>query len=265
MPAEPSPSPTLGLTVSERLWLTVAVALASIAMALDLFCAPWREWWQQRTLLAGLVSGGLIVPPLLIILERWITRRDRRAAELAAEREREQWHQPAVVALETFISASWTIVFEARRRMQDAARALPGQRLDPSERRTEAVWLDLGDEDPRFIETQISWFAEAATRAGTAALAATPALALYPPLAPYLSLTTAVPRLLRGMEEAATELRLTHVTGDAEQKRRAAERLNDLEYQISDQLLTVEHELGESDEEIRLPEHRPELPWPFSG
>jgi hypothetical protein len=44
------------------------------------------------------------VPPLLIVLERWIARRDREADALGARRERERWRQPAIDGIETFVT-----------------------------------------------------------------------------------------------------------------------------------------------------------------
>jgi hypothetical protein len=82
------------------------ILVGSLVLAVAAAVTEWQfaavsQFWTDHPMLVGLVSGGLIIPPLLVVIERYIARLDRehegRAASLAAER----WRAPAVLALNT--------------------------------------------------------------------------------------------------------------------------------------------------------------------
>jgi hypothetical protein len=95
-----------GTDVSMPFWAKVTVALATlmaiVLVVLELECESWRHWWAERPIVAGLVSGGLLLGPLLLVFERLIEGNiaKREAQRLRAEQER--WRDPALDALRTY-------------------------------------------------------------------------------------------------------------------------------------------------------------------
>jgi hypothetical protein len=95
-----------GTDVSMPFWAKVTVALAALTaialVVLELVCESWRHWWADRPIVAGLVSGGLLLGPLLLVFERLIEGdiAKREAQRLQAEQER--WRDPALDALRIY-------------------------------------------------------------------------------------------------------------------------------------------------------------------
>ncbi len=91
----------------------VAVVAAAVLVSLEVFDGWWRDAWKEHPLSAGLVSGGLLLAPLLLVLEQNLERRAKsreqrlgaaiaQAEQNRLENERERWRDPTRDALRTF-------------------------------------------------------------------------------------------------------------------------------------------------------------------
>jgi hypothetical protein len=98
----------------ERVAVVAVAGLLLVALLLEWTSSGVRGWFVNHALTAGVVSGGLLLAPLLLVLERSLERREQErerlrqeavTAELARaeQRELERWKRPARDALETFL------------------------------------------------------------------------------------------------------------------------------------------------------------------
>jgi hypothetical protein len=174
------------LPPSERTWLLGALTIGVGVIALDMTVGGWRDFWQARALTAGLLAGGLIVPPLLIILERFIARRDKQAEGERARRQQERWRRPAIDAIKAYAFVAVNLELDELQLVRRAAverlgehRPTPIPNDDENLRRLLAVLLRPEHD---FWRELYDFYSDAAARMSRAALSIIPTLGLYPPL-----------------------------------------------------------------------------------
>ena len=56
-------------------YIALGVVVLAAAVAIELFGTGIRQFWTKQPLTAGIVSGGLILAPLVFLVERWVARR----------------------------------------------------------------------------------------------------------------------------------------------------------------------------------------------
>jgi hypothetical protein len=83
----------------ERYALAASLLLAVVAFLTDWLIHDVSQFWVDHPMIAGLVSGGVILPPLLILIERGLERHDEAIEQRITAREAERWRAPAVLAL----------------------------------------------------------------------------------------------------------------------------------------------------------------------
>lgn len=181
------------MSTAERVALAVS---AVIGIALVAFEAPdggFQDFWKNHALLAGLVSGGLILAPVLYVFEQAAQRREREQEQRLAERiqrenaererlERERWKRPAVRSIATRCSAAQ---LADRRFVDELIRSVeqtgdPGLGREPSE----LITVLATGNSQAFGDLAVILH-EGELEADTAA--ALSAVALYPPISTFVA------------------------------------------------------------------------------
>lgn len=199
----------------EKLLVTLAL-VALVALIVLEQTDPWvRSQFVDHALLAGVVSGGLLLAPLLLIVERSLeraqrardterARSDMAAAEQRERRELGRWKRPAEDAIETYLYVADAFNDQLITRLKSGVRDAG---VDPERPRYRDLWKVIADKGPitAFLELY-AFIHDAASRSGAIAIGATNTLALYTPLNGYVVRISEVQRVTRSMAEYCSEI-----------------------------------------------------------
>jgi hypothetical protein len=235
-------------------WLAVVAA----AVVTELTIPDLREWYLMRPVTAGIISGGIVLAPLVYLVERWTRRREQRARAAAEERACEEWREPAREAIETYMEACYEARGEIERELTNAAAML--ERKQPGLQHL-----------PDLVVGRRGWFMEfrqlldsLARRSSSIALALVPAVAPYPPLTRFIQPVAANQRQLRHAASVAGSIDarapLLEIGGASpEQLRSEAERLASLLSEWAHGVYQLQGNLSDADDELSLPPERRRL------
>jgi hypothetical protein len=179
-----------------------------LCVLFDLTDGGVHRFFVHRPVVASMIPGLLIAPPLAIVIERLLSRRDEARAQRFRLMEIQRWHQPAIDALDAY-----TYGADAVSRDIDVAL----KTLDHKRR-------EAGQYDPQhggypygvlhwLVFTDQSWFEEwasdlrsALSQTGLLAVSVGQTLALYAPLADELRAISKIERTLKNLATAAHQL-----------------------------------------------------------
>jgi hypothetical protein len=196
----------------EKAAVGVAGALAAWLVVMEWADDDWESFFTRHPLLTGLISGGLLLAPLLLVVERSLGRRALRAEKAREEREQERLRKPALNAIDTFRQVATPIgalfheaLWRAVERTPTPGKGKPVEELVPLLARVHPT----GFAD---VESQLR--RESAV-SGARAADAVAMLALYPPMSELAERCTAVQEATNEMADRCGELAASQSTDDA--------------------------------------------------
>jgi hypothetical protein len=209
--------------------------------------------------IAGIISGGVILAPLAFLAERLIARFEDRRDEERAAAELERWRGPAREAAYTYMRAARRTSLQVLDHVVDVIEKLslpkPREGLGP-------VFEQISSRDPGWFADFSEYLDGLSIESGQAASSAVSILALYSPFAEHADDVARSSRLLRhaARESYDVFLALAEQGPDAttsEEDRSRARRLAELLDERDRLLEQLRHDLSEHDPELELPPMQP--------
>jgi hypothetical protein len=191
---------------------------------------------------AGVLLGLLLLPPLLLVIERELNRRDEQIDQRRHQAEAERWRRPAIDGVETFMFASDAITRQLNDFVIDRAAKIPG----PGAGDLAGHLLRIASDEPRWFDELYGFLQNAANRLGGLAVAMTPTIALYVPLGRYVDDLSVQLRLLRDIAESARMVSFLGADPDPRAQRRvrhAADRIASLAFERMHTLIALKIDL----------------------
>src|SRR5687768_5167608 len=90
----------------ELLGIVLWAGLVTIAVVLKIEDSGTLDFFVKHPVAAGIVSGGLILAPLVWLVERLVQRRERERDERRAAAEARRWHEPARDSVEVYLRSA---------------------------------------------------------------------------------------------------------------------------------------------------------------
>lgn len=200
----------------EKLLVIAAPTALVSLLVIDLTDKAVREYFVAHALLAGVVSGGLLLGPPLLLIERSLERAQRnrdlarewneaRASEQREREERARWKRPAEDAIETYLYTADAFTKQLGQHLAQTARDLNAEPAAPTW--PGDWWLAIADHARQETFSDLYEFVhEAASRSGAIAITATNTLALYTPLSSYVEQISEIQRQTRAIAEQCNSL-----------------------------------------------------------
>jgi hypothetical protein len=197
------------MPVWERAVVAVAMAALAALMVLEQLDTGLRAHIARHALLAGVVSGGLLLAPLLIVVERTLDRSRRDREDARERRELERWRLPAQEAVQTYLDVAVPFTAKLRDLLRD---------VKPSFNIATATAAEYADAYREFakqapnqdcsIRRLYLVARDEVARSGAVAIGAASTLALYPPLSTYAGPIYRIQRTTRDLAECCLHIYL---------------------------------------------------------